>query len=71
MEKLKNDNYIKSNNIFSIEIPIDLNIAYGEYQNQSLCWTQPLNRKILYLIFIKILIYAFIVVLVNECSSIL
>lgn len=31
------NNYIKSNDIFSIEIPIDLNIAYGEYQNQSLC----------------------------------
>lgn len=30
-----NDNYIKAKDIFSIEIPIDLNIAYGEYQNQS------------------------------------
>lgn len=29
------DNYIKAKDIFSIEIPIDLNIAYGEYQNQS------------------------------------
>ena len=29
------DNYIKSKDIFSIEIPIDLNVAYGEYQNQS------------------------------------
>lgn len=28
-------NYIKSKDIFSIEIPIDLNVAYGEYQNQS------------------------------------
>lgn len=32
-----NNNYIKSDYIFSIKIPIDLNIAYGEYQNQSLC----------------------------------
>jgi hypothetical protein len=32
-----NNNYIKSYDIFSIEIPIDLNIAYGEYKNQSLC----------------------------------
>lgn len=32
-----NNNYIKSNDIFSIKIPIDLNVAYGEYQNQSLC----------------------------------
>ena len=37
-----NNNYIKSYDIFSIEIPIDLNIAYGEYKNQSLCWTQPI-----------------------------
>lgn len=29
------NNYIKSKDIFSIEIPIDLNVAYGEYQNQS------------------------------------
>ena len=29
------DNYIKSKDIFSIEIPIYLNVAYGEYQNQS------------------------------------
>lgn len=29
------DNYIKSKDIFSIEIPIDLNVAYKEYQNQS------------------------------------
>lgn len=32
-----NNNYIKSNDIFTIQMPIDLNIAYGEYQNQSLC----------------------------------
>lgn len=31
-----NNNYIKTNDIFSIDIPIDLNIAYAEYQNQSL-----------------------------------
>lgn len=29
------DNYIKSNNIFSINMPIDLKVAYAEYQNQS------------------------------------
>jgi len=29
-------NYIKSNNICSIDIPINLNIAYAEYLNQSL-----------------------------------
>ena len=30
-----NDNYINSNKIFSIDMPIDLNIAYAEYANQS------------------------------------
>ena len=30
-----NDNYIKSNAIFSVQMPIDLNIAYAEYINQS------------------------------------
>lgn len=29
------DNYIKSANIFSIELPVDLNIAYAEYIYQS------------------------------------
>ena len=29
------NNYIKSNKIFSMEMPIDLNIAYAEYTNQS------------------------------------
>ena len=28
-------NYINSNKIFSIDMPIDLNIAYAEYANQS------------------------------------
>lgn len=28
-------NYIKSNDIFKINMPIDLNIAYAEYINQS------------------------------------
>ena len=32
---LINDNYIKSNDILKIEIPIDINIAYPEYLNQS------------------------------------
>ncbi len=32
---LINDNYIKSNDIFKIQMPIDLNIAYAEYINQS------------------------------------
>lgn len=32
---LINDNYVKSNDIFQIEMPIDLNIAYAEYINQS------------------------------------
>ena len=32
---LIDDNYIKSNDIFTIKMPIDLNIAYGEYLNQS------------------------------------
>ena len=30
-----NDNYINSNKIFSIDMPIDLKIAYAEYANQS------------------------------------
>ena len=29
------NNYIKSNKIFSIDMPIDLNAAYAEYANQS------------------------------------
>lgn len=29
------NNYINSNKIFSMEMPIDLNIAYAEYANQS------------------------------------
>ena len=32
---LINNNYIKSNDIFKVEMPIDLNIAYAEYANQS------------------------------------
>ena len=32
---LINDNYIKSNDILKIEMPIDLNVAYAEYLNQS------------------------------------
>lgn len=32
---LINDNYIKSNDILKIEMPVDLNIAYVEYLNQS------------------------------------
>ena len=32
---LINDNYIKSKDIFNIKIPIDLQIAYAEYANQS------------------------------------
>lgn len=32
---LIDDNYIKSNDIFKIKMSIDLNIAYGEYLNQS------------------------------------
>ena len=28
-----NNNYINSNKIFSMEMPIDLNIAYAEYVN--------------------------------------
>lgn len=28
-------NYIKSKDIFKIQMPIDLNIAYAEYINQS------------------------------------
>lgn len=30
-----NDNYINTNKIFSIDMPIDLNVAYAEYTNQS------------------------------------
>ena len=30
-----NNNYIKSNDIFKVKMPIDLNIAYAEYLNQS------------------------------------
>ena len=29
------ENYIKTNDICSVDIPIDLDIAYGEYKNQS------------------------------------
>lgn len=29
------NNYVKSNKIFSIDMPIDLNVAYAEYINQS------------------------------------
>ena len=32
---LIDNNYIKSNDIFKVEMPIDLNIAYAEYANQS------------------------------------
>lgn len=32
---LINNNYIKSNDIFKVEMPIDLNVAYAEYLNQS------------------------------------
>ena len=32
---LIDDNYIKSKDIFNIKMPIDLNIAYAEYNNQS------------------------------------
>ena len=32
---LINDNYIKSNDISKIEMPVDINIAYAEYLNQS------------------------------------
>ena len=32
---LIDNNYIKSNDIFKIKMPIDLNIAYAEYINQS------------------------------------
>ena len=28
-------NYIKSNMIFSIDMPININVAYAEYINQS------------------------------------
>jgi transposase-like protein len=30
-----NNNYINSNEIFSMDMPIDLSIAYAEYANQS------------------------------------
>ena len=30
-----NYNYIKSKDIFSVDIPIDLNVAYAEYMHQS------------------------------------
>ena len=30
-----NDNYIKSNDIFKIPLPIDINVAYSEYLHQS------------------------------------
>ena len=29
------NNYIKSNDIVKLQMPIDLNIAYAEYQHQS------------------------------------
>ena len=29
------NNYIKANDIVKLQIPIDLNIAYAEYQHQS------------------------------------
>lgn len=29
------NNYIKANNLFNVSMPIDLNIAYAEYKNQS------------------------------------
>lgn len=29
------NNYIKSNDIVKLQMPIDLNIAYTEYQHQS------------------------------------
>ena len=32
---LINNNYIKSIDIFKIEMPINLNVAYAEYLNQS------------------------------------
>lgn len=32
---LIDDNYIKSNDIFKVKMPIDLNIDYEEYFNQS------------------------------------
>ena len=32
---LINGNYIKSNDILKIEMPVDINIAYAEYLNQS------------------------------------
>ena len=30
-----NNNYIKSTDIFKVNFPIDLNVAYAEYKNQS------------------------------------
>ena len=32
-----NNNYIKSDEIFSIEMSINLNVAYDKYKIQSLC----------------------------------
>ena len=32
---LINNNYIKSKDILNVEMPIDLNVAYAEYINQS------------------------------------
>ncbi len=32
---ITDDNYIKTDKLFSIDIPIDLNLAYAEYANQS------------------------------------
>ena len=32
---LDNNYYIKANNIVKLQIPIDLNSAYAEYQHQS------------------------------------
>ena len=32
---LIDNNYIKSKDIFNIGMPIDLNVAYAEYLNQS------------------------------------
>ena len=29
------NNYIKANDIIKLQMPIDLNIAYAEYQHQS------------------------------------
>lgn len=32
---LVENNYIKSNDVFKVKMPIDLNIAYDKYLNQS------------------------------------